>query len=698
MGLEKWRVGFIIGLLPVLMSASLAVFLVGLVLFIIPLRVSIASVVGAITFISFSAYIVTNFLPILHPSCPYKTPLSQYMFPLYTYIRRRIPGITMSGRWTHLFLIGTWRQNTYHTTAPTLREAESWAVHSSADEMDVQALVWLINMSSNPSVESIVIESTSALPLKSVDSFKRGIDHTNVPLACMQALERLFHEPDVSVHESKVDRLIRATLRFTGNLDFFGALQPAKDCFSPTLYADLLSIYPYWDERIQEVVMANLMASADDLTTLRLQPIVWARLLQRVSFRHLGPGELMQMLFAEIPSFYWKADYVPITYALESFGMEIPLGSGDGEVTLRRAIQTSLYIYATENILHRHMLSEPTIFRQNDSDVNQDSRLRLLLSMAGSRSMRSMAADSHPLRSVSDTSFSDTESLFSTILQRIGDLVDIASPHKDNDNRGTVLEFLYTLITSVEFDKHLTPLEQSSALMMFFRVLNSTSSHPPWLQKDWCTPQLATKFVRLSLMDFRNNTDELGTYLFQHTSFTNETLASFVSNLFEELRTEIGYPALPIFLRLIITRLGSGDLGVHIRQQSLEYLHEPDNLFISCTALILWPDTRTLRRLALLHPEHDSWPGCLQRLEDSEMENEMQESRVADFKAFIQAGCVGAFGEARAASSIHIVSSQEENDRSLQHLWSMVRHRVQQFITGKPSREEIELSSIDSFV
>ncbi len=87
MGLEQWRVGLIIGLLPVLMSASLAVFLVGLVLFIIPLCVSIASVVGAITFMSFSAYIVTNFLPILYPSCPYKTPLSQYMFPslrLYT--------------------------------------------------------------------------------------------------------------------------------------------------------------------------------------------------------------------------------------------------------------------------------------------------------------------------------------------------------------------------------------------------------------------------------------------------------------------------------------------------------------------------------------------------------------------------------------------------------------------------------------
>ncbi|KAK0457140.1 uncharacterized protein EV420DRAFT_1749011 [Desarmillaria tabescens] len=84
MGLEQWGVGVIIGLLPVLMSASLFVFLMGLVVFLAPLQVSIASVIGAITFISFAVYLVTNFLPIIYPSCPYKTPLSQYIFPLYS--------------------------------------------------------------------------------------------------------------------------------------------------------------------------------------------------------------------------------------------------------------------------------------------------------------------------------------------------------------------------------------------------------------------------------------------------------------------------------------------------------------------------------------------------------------------------------------------------------------------------------------
>ncbi len=160
-------------------------------------------------------------------------------------------------------------------------------------------------------------------------------------------------------------------------------------------------------------------------------------------------------------------------------------------------------------------------------------------------------------------------------MQSIGDLVDIASPSKDNDNRHTVLKFLYTFITSVEFDDPLTPREQTTALMMFFRVLNSTSSRPAFLETDWCTPQLATKFVRLSVWYHMSDADERCTYFFQHTSFTNETLASFVSDLFEELRTDIEDVALWSFLRLIIIRLGSEDLGVHIRQQSLEYLHEP---------------------------------------------------------------------------------------------------------------------------
>ncbi|KAK0494194.1 hypothetical protein EDD18DRAFT_363444 [Armillaria luteobubalina] len=76
MGLEQWGVGFIIGLLPFLLSASLGIFLVGLVLFLVPLQRVIASIVGTITFATFAIYFISNVLPIWFPSCPYKTPLS----------------------------------------------------------------------------------------------------------------------------------------------------------------------------------------------------------------------------------------------------------------------------------------------------------------------------------------------------------------------------------------------------------------------------------------------------------------------------------------------------------------------------------------------------------------------------------------------------------------------------------------------
>ncbi len=50
----------------------------------------------------------------------------------------------------------------------TLRDAEHSAVESNAEGMDIHALAWLFNMSSNPSVKTIVIQSTGILPLASV--------------------------------------------------------------------------------------------------------------------------------------------------------------------------------------------------------------------------------------------------------------------------------------------------------------------------------------------------------------------------------------------------------------------------------------------------------------------------------------------------------------------------------------------------
>ncbi|KAF9027431.1 hypothetical protein BDZ89DRAFT_1092225 [Hymenopellis radicata] len=49
MGLEKWRVRIIIGMLPIIMHISLMLFFAGLTLFFIPLRVPLAWTVGTLT-------------------------------------------------------------------------------------------------------------------------------------------------------------------------------------------------------------------------------------------------------------------------------------------------------------------------------------------------------------------------------------------------------------------------------------------------------------------------------------------------------------------------------------------------------------------------------------------------------------------------------------------------------------------------
>ncbi|KAK0231971.1 hypothetical protein EDD85DRAFT_955804 [Armillaria nabsnona] len=186
MGLERWGVDLIIRMLPVLMSLSLGVFLAGLVLFLILLHMPIASAVGSIAFTSFAAYFITNFLPIIYPSCPYRTPLVLYMFPIYAYVNR-LHGWIIS----RFFRYGP--PSKAETDKPightkeasgmvlklpvrSLRAAEHTAVGLSADGIDLYALSWLFEILSNPSICNIVVQSLSALPLRSVTSLKSQVE------------------------------------------------------------------------------------------------------------------------------------------------------------------------------------------------------------------------------------------------------------------------------------------------------------------------------------------------------------------------------------------------------------------------------------------------------------------------------------------------------------------------------------------
>ncbi|KAK0226873.1 hypothetical protein EDD85DRAFT_777551, partial [Armillaria nabsnona] len=79
-GLIVWPVGAFIRVLPLTLHLSLFLFFLGLVLYLIPQQLGIALVIGIISFATSIVYLVTNILPLIYPQCPYKTPVSSFLY------------------------------------------------------------------------------------------------------------------------------------------------------------------------------------------------------------------------------------------------------------------------------------------------------------------------------------------------------------------------------------------------------------------------------------------------------------------------------------------------------------------------------------------------------------------------------------------------------------------------------------------
>ncbi|KAF9025214.1 hypothetical protein BDZ89DRAFT_953957 [Hymenopellis radicata] len=176
-GLQKWRVSVITGLLPIVMHASLTLFLAGLMIFFIPLRTSLACAVGVFTLVLCLLYLISNALPIFFPQCPYQTPLTDFIHHTCLIIRkvshsisrhvRRLAydGLSSCRHWIHRFLhlhtpdIKFSRVRLYWSPLATLNQLETRAVESEYNKLSVDALDWLFKVSSNPTVHSVVVQA-----------------------------------------------------------------------------------------------------------------------------------------------------------------------------------------------------------------------------------------------------------------------------------------------------------------------------------------------------------------------------------------------------------------------------------------------------------------------------------------------------------------------------------------------------------
>ncbi|SJL16703.1 uncharacterized protein ARMOST_20232 [Armillaria ostoyae] len=631
MGLEQWGVGFIIGLLPLLLSMSLGIFLVGLVLFLVPLQRAIASIVGTITLISFAAYFVSNFLPIMYPSCPYKTPLSQYIFLSYAYIVRLITLVSLA--------------LTPKKPPPRkFRDIERAAVELRGDNLDVYALGWLSNMSSNPSVQNIVIQSTSALPLRSVEPLMQYAERFS-KISC-----RDFDHMAMTGQESIIERLIRVSLRFgTRSRRLTEIDWPSIETYTEVLCVDYRNSSR--TDEIANIVKAQFMASDQQLC---LQPIVWAHLLQTLLPFTLESGLIP--LFLMIPLDYWRADYKPPPLFPKN-KMTIRSISDEDHcaVSLQTAVYNHLYPDIADALVEGFTHVEDSIFHPDPATdefpAPQDARLLSLLTLAGSPSIRKTAINP------------SMEDLFVQVLGNIDTYMmgfqDIHSNHETpfelDSNRYAVLKLLYMLLSSDDLGTTMMVDNQRTTLMLFLWVLNSTTPHPRFLPSDWCTPTMAFNFTQIAYQDqaWTLSSDHMTLqfvyeFLQLDGPIANQILSRFVSERLLDYVVELrrdeevlrGAWRLQGILGAFVSRVRRLDAAV-------AYLFELDNIFAVCAMFIMWKDIPRLRLLAQCCPDHPVWIECLQKLntipEHFQLDlvwynREEILSTVSDFRALVEGG------------------------------------------------------------
>ncbi|KAK0474797.1 hypothetical protein IW261DRAFT_1497142 [Armillaria novae-zelandiae] len=224
------------------MHLAIAIFLSGLVVFLQPLRAALSWIICAGTVLVYIAYAVATTLPIFFPQCPYRTPLCDLV---YTSLCRTVPRVTWYSKEYFLSSLRDRNLGTMFRCLPRVRARtrqsltaiESKFVRQMSTDLAAEALHWLLSVSSNPSVHSIVLQSIGGLPMASEDKFfnKLGLDsfqnmwESQVHLLeqCLLATKHSddsYYEPMPGM-ELKLGRLLRfaphAILRFVRNPFFY---------------------------------------------------------------------------------------------------------------------------------------------------------------------------------------------------------------------------------------------------------------------------------------------------------------------------------------------------------------------------------------------------------------------------------------------------------------------------------------------
>ncbi|KAF5340833.1 hypothetical protein D9758_017068 [Tetrapyrgos nigripes] len=179
-GFEKWRVPEIIGLLPIILHASLGLFMVGLSVYVSELHQSLCWIVVSVTGISFLMCFGSIIIPAIHIQCPYRVPILFYplqllMFPLSIF-QYFLKLLTYHGQKKYYHHFHNRRPSNLEPKWPSapntsLRHAETMFLHlippsfpyyrlslssTRHHTMLAHCLQWLQSLQSNDSIQEVV--------------------------------------------------------------------------------------------------------------------------------------------------------------------------------------------------------------------------------------------------------------------------------------------------------------------------------------------------------------------------------------------------------------------------------------------------------------------------------------------------------------------------------------------------------------
>ena len=169
-GVEKFRLSQAVGTMPFLLHASVFLFFAGLIEFLHPINLVVGSYALGCIILCVFIYATLTLLAILHPNCPYRTPLSGFTYFIFQYsafclffAATRIEGachglLLELWRWSHPRLPGSrdhgpakWREvleDKFHMYYERFVQGLQWKVMASAMEapssVDQGALHWIL--------------------------------------------------------------------------------------------------------------------------------------------------------------------------------------------------------------------------------------------------------------------------------------------------------------------------------------------------------------------------------------------------------------------------------------------------------------------------------------------------------------------------------------------------------------------------